>query len=160
VAVEIAVFGTIAVATIAWALGTSLASRGWWTVGAIAAFLHIAAAFHMFHHWSHQSAVLATARQTGAVTGVFRGEGVFFNYAFLVVWLADAAWWWLGPSSHETRSVGVSAAIHGFLFFMFVNGAIVFADGWMRVIGTIAVGLVIITWLMKLFVRKTAAAGP
>jgi len=159
VAAEIAVFGTIAVATIAWALGTSLPSRGWWTIGAAAALIHVAAAFHVFHHWSHQSAVLATAKQTGAVIGIFRGEGVFFNYAFLVVWLADAAWWWLAPSSHEARSVRVTAAVHGFLFFMFVNGAIVFADGWMRVIGMIAVGIVSMTWSMKLFARKAGAAG-
>ena len=45
-----------------------------------------------------------------------RGRRVF-NYAFLVVWLADAAWRWLSPASHETRTTGVSAAIHGFLFF-------------------------------------------
>jgi hypothetical protein len=157
VAAEIAVFGTIAVATIAWALGTSLPSRGWWTAGAIAALVHVAAAFHVFHHWSHGSAVMATARQTGALTGLYRGEGVFLNYAFLVVWLADAAWWWLEPSRYRTRSMRVTAVIHGFLFFMFVNGAIVFADGWMRIIGVIAVGIVSITWSTKLFAQKAAA---
>jgi hypothetical protein len=154
--VQIAVFGTIAFATIAWALAICLRSRAWWTVGALAALVHVAAAFHVFHHWSHRSALVATAQQTGDLTGVFRGEGVFFNYAFLVVWLADTAWWWLSPSSHETRSRGVSTFIHGFLFFMFVNGAVVFADGWMRVIGIIAVGAVSIAWSTKLFAQKAA----
>jgi hypothetical protein len=154
---QIAVFGTIALATIAWALGICLRSRSWWTLGAVTALIHVAAAFHAFYDWSHASAVVATAQQTGQLTGVFRGEGVFFNYAFLVVWLADAAWWWLSPASHETRTTGVSAAIHGFLFFMFVNGAVVFADGWMRVIGIIAVGTVSLVWSTKLFARKAPA---
>jgi hypothetical protein len=73
-----------------------------------------------------------------------------------VVWLADTTWWWLSPSSHETRSRGVSTIIHGFLFFMFVNGAVVFADGWMRVIGILAVGAVSIAWSTKLFAQKAA----
>ena len=84
---------------------------------------------------------------------------MFFNYAFLVVW-PDAAWWWLSPASHETRTTGVSAAIHGFLFFMFVNGAVVFADGWMRVIGIIAVGTVSLAWSTKLRAeRRGTVAG-
>ena len=154
---QVAVFGTIAIATIAWAAAVCLRSRVIWTCGALAASLHIGAAFHYFHDWSHRSAVAATARQTGELIGVFRGEGVLFNYAFLVVWLADVAWWWLRPSSYETRPVGVSRAVHGFLFFIFFNGAIVFADGWMRIIGIAAVGAVSLTWSMRLFAQKIPA---
>ena len=152
-----AVFGSIAVATIAWAAAICFRSRSWWTVGALAASVHVAAAFHSFHGWSHQSAVQATAQQTGALVGVFRGEGVFFNYAFLVVWLADVAWWWLRPSSYETRPLAVGRAIHGFLFFMFFNGVIVFADGWMRLLGILAVGAVSVAWSMKLFAQRVQA---
>ena len=154
---QVAVFGAIAVATIAWAAAICVRSRAAWTVGALAASLHVAAAFHYFHDWSHQSAVETTARQTGELTGVFRGEGVVFNYAFLMVWLSDVVWWWLRPISYESRSVGVSRAVHGFLFFMFVNGAIVFADGWMRMIGIAAVGAVSLAWSTKLFAQKAQA---
>lgn len=82
---------------------------------------------------------------------------MFFNYAFLVVWLADCVWWWLRPSSYEARPMWVGRSIHGFLFFMFFNGAIVFADGWMRLLGIIAVGAVSIAWLTELFEQKVPA---
>ena len=54
--------------------------------------------------------------------------------------------------------MGLSASIHGFLFFMFVNGAIVFADGWMRLLGIVAVGAVSIAWSTKLFEQKVRGA--
>ena len=154
---QIAVFATIAFATMAWALAICFRSRWLWTLGAVAALVHVASAFHLFHGWSHQSAVKSTAQQTGELIGIFRGEGVFFNYAFLVVWLADCVWWWLRPSSYEARPMWVSRSIHGFLFFMFFNGAIVFADGWMRLLGIIAVGAVSIAWSTKLFEQKVPA---
>lgn len=48
-------------------------------------------------------------------------------------------------------------AVRGFVWFMFLNGAIVFADGGMRVLGILAVGTVSLAWLMKLF-RQTVPA--
>ena len=88
----------------------------------------------------------------------FEGKACFSTTLF---WWCGwrTAWWWLSPASHETRTTGVSAAIHGFLFFMFVNGAVVFADGWMRVIGIIAVGTVSLAWSTKLFAGRGTVAG-
>ena len=56
-----------------------------------------------------------------------------------MIWLADAAWWWVSPRSRSARSRWVSVAIQGFLFFIILTGAIVFADGWARLLGTAAV---------------------
>lgn len=154
---EFAVFSTIAGATLAWAAAVCLRSRALWTVGALLAVTHSVAAFAVFHGWRHQAAVAATARQTAALTGVAWGGGIFFNYAFLAIWLSDAIWWWASPRTYHARSRAVTATIHGFLFFMFVNGAIIFADGWMRLLGIVAVGVVGTTWLTRFF-RQTVPA--
>ena len=155
--IELAVFGTIAGATLAWAVAEQLRSRLLWTIGAALAVTHSAAAFAVFHGWSHRAAAAATARQTADVTGVSWGGGIFFNYAFLIVWGADAIWWWASPRGYEARPRAFDALVRGFLFFMFLNGAVVFADGWMRLLGVIAVGLVSITWSTRFF-RQMAAA--
>ena len=68
--IEVAVFGTIAGATLAWAVAEQLRSRLLWTIGAALAVTHSAAAFAVFHGWSHRAAAAATARQTADVTGV------------------------------------------------------------------------------------------
>jgi hypothetical protein len=146
---ELAVFGTIAGATLAWAAAECLRSRVMWTMGALLATTHSAAAFGVFHGWSHRAAVVATAQQTAALTGVSWGGGIFFNYAFIAIWLADAIWWWLSPGTYRARSRTIDIVVRGFLFFMFFNGAIVFADGWMRVLGIAAVGVVGLTWLIR-----------
>jgi hypothetical protein len=118
---------------------------------------HSVAAFAVFHGWSHRAAVAATARQTAAVTGLAWGGGIFFNYAFLVVWVADVLWWWISPPSYDDRPRALDGSVRSFLFFMFFNGAIVFADGGMRLLGVAAVAVVSITWLTRLF-RRTATA--
>lgn len=154
---DFAVFSTIAGATLAWAAAVCLRSRTLWTVGALLAVTHSAAAFAVFHGWSHHAAVVATARQTSALIGVAWGGGIFFNDACLAIWLSDAIWWWASPRTYEARSRAVAATVHGFLFFMFVNGAIIFADGWMRLLGILAVGIVGTTWLTRLFGQTVPA---
>lgn len=149
---ELAVFGSIAGATVAWALAEVVrgvvprAGRLFWTVGAFLAVIHSAAAFGVFHAWSHEAALVATAQQTAAVTGLDWGGGLYINYAFLVIWTADALWWWTSPDTYETRPAAVSMFVRGFLFFMFVNGAVIFADGWMRVLGIAAIVAVSAAW--------------
>lgn len=108
--------------------------------------VHSAAAFEVFYARSHAVATAATARQTAAMTGVDYGGGIYLNYLFLLVWVADAAWWWLRPASYEGRRPVIAAIVRGFLLFMFLNGAVVFADGWMQVLGVAAVGVVMRSW--------------
>lgn len=108
------------------------------------ALAHSTAAFGVFYGWSHATAQEQTAAQTLALTGADFAGGIYVNYLFLAVWLADAAWWWVWPASYRTRPRVVSLAVHGFLFFVIVNGAIVFADGWARVVGVVAVSAVLL----------------
>ena len=146
---DAAVFVTIAGATGAWAGAELLRSRLLWSAGAVLASVHAVAAFAVFYGWSHDVAVAATARQTAALTGLPWGGGVFFNYAFLAVWIGDAIWWWRAPRGYAARPRAIDAAVRGFLFFMFVNGAVIFADGWMRLLGGLAVGVVSMTWCIR-----------
>jgi hypothetical protein len=148
---QLAVFGTIAASTMAWALAEWRRSRTLWAIGAILATIHSAAAFEVFYGWSHDAAVVATAHQTRAVFGVDWGGGLYFNYAFLVVWLADALWWWIVPRRYDSRPPVIGAVVRSFLFFMFLNGAVIFADGWMRVLGILSVTIVSIAWLKSYF---------
>jgi MFS family permease len=143
-AVELLVFGTIAAGVLSWAAGEVLASRAWWTAGALLTLLHSVVAFFVFYEGSHQIAQAETMKQTAALTGVVFPGGIYVNYTFLLVWLGDAAWWWLSPHSRAARPRGLTWVVRGFIFFIIVNGAVVFADGWARVVGLIAVAAVTI----------------
>ncbi|HYP15237.1 MAG TPA: hypothetical protein VEQ63_15010 [Bryobacteraceae bacterium] len=96
-----------------------------WTAGLGLYLIHVCFAFQYFYSWSHQVAYEQTARQTAALFGVNWGGGLYLNYAFTAIWLADCLWWWLGNSSYIRRPSAVSAGVHVFLAFMFVNATIV-----------------------------------
>jgi hypothetical protein len=136
--VEIAVFYTIAAAVLCWAVAEALASRVFWTSGALLALVHSVAAFVWFYGGSHDTARIETTRQTAALTGVDFSGGIYLNYLFLIVWLGDAAWWWVAPTSYRARPRALGLAVRGFIFFVIVNGAVVFADGGARVVGFVA----------------------
>ena len=147
---EAAVFVTVAGSVLAWAAGEGVPSRVAWSLGALLAVAHALLAFAVFYGWSHAVAREATARQTAALTGLAFAGGIYVNYVFLLVWLGDAMWWWVAPRSHAARPGWVSVTIRGFIFFIIVNGAVVFADGLARVLGLAAVSLVAVTWLRRL----------
>ncbi len=113
-------------------------TRAMWTAGCALFLAHAAAAFHFHHHWSHAAAEAETARQTQALFGVATGSGLWFNYAFALVWLIDAIWWWSAPARYAARPRWLHAAVHGFMAFMFFNGAVVFAAGPTRWLGLAA----------------------
>jgi hypothetical protein len=147
--VSLFVFGSIAVAVVLWAAAEILFSRLLWTAGAMLALAHSLAAFATFYDGSHAIARQETARQTAALTGIEFSGGIYVNYLFLAVWAGDAVWWWLAPSAYASRPRWLSIAIRGFIFFIIVNGAVVFADGWARVLGAIATTTVVASWFLK-----------
>jgi hypothetical protein len=128
-------------------------SRLWWTVGAAFVAVHSVAAFGIVYDWRHAVAEAATARQTAALVGIEAGAGIFVNYVCLGVWALDALWWWRRPDSYAARPRPVTLAVRGFIFFMFLNGAVVFADGWMRVLGAASVGIVTVEWCRRVWLR-------
>ncbi len=105
-----------------WAIETP---RGWaarwcWTWGLVCFLVHLAMAFHYFHHWSHAHAF----ERTREVSGV--GEGIYVSYLFTWLWGADVAYWWLSPGGYAARSRWIDRTLQAFMLFIVINGTIVF----------------------------------
>src|SRR6185503_2577121 len=103
---------TMLMSTVAWAWAEVLKirrphqvepARRLWTAALALALIHAGLAFDVAYQWSHQAAFLDTARRTAAVTGIVWGGGIFVNYLFLALWLADAVWWWVAPAAYLRR---------------------------------------------------------
>jgi hypothetical protein len=154
---RLAVFVTIAAAVLCWAAGEAVRSRMAWVAGAVLALAHSLLAFHVFYGWSHDTARRLTMQQTAALTGLDFAGGIYVNYLFLASWMADAVWWVASRRTYESRPRLVSIAVRGFIFFIIVNGAVVFADGLARLVGIGATSLVVMTWLLKRSLRHGAS---
>ncbi len=122
----------------AWLIRRDRAARILWTIACGFYLLHVASAFQFYHHWSHAAAYAETARQTAQVFGIDWGGGLYFNYAFTVIWIADAIWWWQAGLVAYRERRRMNAAVHWFLAFMFFNATVVFASGWTRWTGVAA----------------------
>ena len=124
-------------------------TTGWaWHASALGltlALVHTALAFDIVHRWSHDDAVLNTAMQTGRVFGTEVGWGVYVNYLFFLVWLADLAWW-RRDGGVDGRPRGAAVALQAFYFVIIVNAAVIFALGWRRLVGTVLVILLVTAW--------------
>lgn len=103
--------------------------RKLWSCAALVFAIHVALAFHLVHHWSHDAAWQATKVQGGV------GEGIYLNYLVLALWLLDAAWWWIKPQSYLHRSRWLSLSLHLCFLFMWFNAAVIFAIGYLRWFG-------------------------
>lgn len=137
----------------------SVAARWLWTVGGILLLAHVACAFHFFHDWQHSRAAADTARQTAELIGWSFGGGVYFNYAFVLLWVVDASWWWAHPDSYARRSRLLAFAVQSYLFFIAINGAIVFEDGPTRWIGLIIVATLSYHAIRRLVSGRGAKLG-
>jgi hypothetical protein len=86
-----------------------------WTVSCVLFDVHVACAFHFHHHWSHAAAWRHTADRTEELMGFPFGDGIFFSYVFLGLWLFDVIWlWFLGPPlSRHTRNKPIGTDLFG-----------------------------------------------
>lgn len=153
---ELLVFGAVAAAVVCWAVAEVFRHRGLWAAGALLMVVHSIAAFRLFYAGSHEVARAATAQQTATLTGVQFAGGIYINYIFLTIWTADAMWWLTAPRSYAARPRLLSIAVRGFIFFIITNGAVIFADGWARVLGAASVMLVIASWFLKPWLPRDA----
>lgn len=128
-----------------------MAIRRWqricWTLGCLVFLVHVASAFHFQHDWSHRLATDHTAEVSEQVVGWAFGEGIYFSYAFTLLWSLDVAWMWLGPMSREQRAPSITAVLHIFMLTIAVNGAIIFATGPTRWVGLLVLGMLGIFWV-------------
>ena len=124
--------------------GRRLGERLWYTFGLGVCLFHIAVAFHTGHEWSHQKAYEHTERVGGA------GWGVYVNYAFVAVWLADVTWMWVSFDSYKSRPRWVGWLVVGFMGFVVLNAAVVFGSGMRRwaslLFLAVPAGLVAVGW--------------
>ena len=129
-------------------------ARWCWTWGLFAFLVHLAAAFHYFHQWSHAHAFEHTRQVSGW------GEGIYLSYLFTLLWAADTVWWWLLPSAYAVRSEWLHRALHAFMLFIAFNSTVVFETGpirWAAAAGTAALA---IAWLVKRQRTHVAPQGP
>jgi hypothetical protein len=134
---------TVRLALVYYAIGTTLmlflrpaewgAASGWgrlarwcWTLAWATYLVHLAMAFHHYHHWSHGDAVAHTQEVSGF------GEGIWFSHLFTLVWTVDVAIWWLWPAGYATRSPWWDRLLHGYMAFIIFNATVVYEEGAIR----------------------------
>lgn len=114
------------------------------TLGCLLCLFHIAVAFHVGHEWSHRKAFEHTERASGF------GWGVWVNYTFALVWVADVAWMWLAFDHYLKRPRWLRWSVVGFMGFIVFNAAFVFGSGanrwlWLA-FASVLVVLVVAPW--------------
>jgi len=117
-----------------------------WSTACLFAAVHAYLALSDVHQWNHQHAFDHIANETERVLGFRFGYGVYFNYLFVIVWIADVIWLWSSPESYQNRSNRLSSAFHLFLILIMVNGAVVFRDGLPRYLGIVVIASILVTW--------------
>ena len=129
--------------------GTPPPAWAWWTftAGLALAIVHTLISFHVVHAWDHGNAVRSTAAQTEAMFGIAAGWGVYVNYAFFAVWLADAWWWRASPGA--VRPALATWFLRAFYLIVIFNAAVVFAAGVRRILG-----LVLVSWLSRVWTAR------
>lgn len=116
----------------------------WWAVGCGYLWLHVAIVFHLMHHWS-QAEAFEHIRKVGGV-----GEGLYANYALMLIWLLDAIWLSTNQTSYRRRPRWLSYAIYGFLLFMVFNGMVVYGTWLGRSLFAIFMLIACIRWSSRL----------
>jgi hypothetical protein len=112
----------------------STSARTIWTLGCGLFLVHVTCAFQFYHGWSHAAAWEKTASETDKLLGIRFGDGIYFSYAFTLLWLFDVAAMWLWPRADGALRL----LVHAYLFFIAFNGAIVFEAGPTRWVGVAA----------------------
>ena len=117
-----------------------------WCLGLAACGVHIAVAMAFHHHWSHAAAVLETARQTEAVYGLAWGGGVYVNYLFVAVWLAELVWWRVDPRRYLGQRPWSIWTVRAFYLVIVVNAAVIFAAPDRRLAGVVVTAALLAAW--------------
>jgi hypothetical protein len=114
------------------------------SLGCAAFLAHVGCAFHFYHHWSHAAAYADTARQTAAYFGWYWGGGLYFNYAFLLLWVSQVIYSW--TSSSRPFSACLVWVVRSFVLLMVVNGAVVFVHGPVKWFGLFLCVALLLCW--------------
>jgi hypothetical protein len=96
------------------------------------------------------------ASQTFEMTGIETGIGLYINYAFAGLWVADTAIWWSMSTSHEHRPRWLEGILQFVFLFMFFNATVVFGKSSVRLLGVVLCTLGTLGWLT---IRRNAEAA-
>lgn len=118
--------------------------RPWlFLIGSVCAAIHLVWAMSAAYGWDHTAAAAATAAQTNAVFGINWRGGLYVNYLFVGIWIADALARIAVPAR---RSRALVWTLRTFYFVIIVNGAVIFARPERRWLGVVACGALIVAW--------------
>ncbi len=117
-------------------------ARWCWTWAVVVFLVHLAMAFHFYHDWSHADAFERTRQVSGT------GEGIYTSYLFTLLWVADAAWWWIRPAAYAARSPWIDRLLHSFMLFIVFNGMVVYEEGAIRYAGLVMFAAFAVAWLL------------
>lgn len=118
-------------------------ARWFWTVGCGLFLLHMAAAFHFQHDWSHAAAWEHVRQRTLETVGWSSGIGLYINYAFVLLWVGDAiCWWWLVDWPKKRWPYRIVQAV--FAFLMIQATAVFGPPFWRPVVIVVALLLVVL----------------
>ncbi len=110
---------------------------------------HVTLAFHVFYDWSQAIALADVRRQTRDVTGMEWSVGLWINYAFAALWIAEALWLSFRASRHAGRPVWMTWVVRAIFWFMAFNGAVVFVKGPQRWLGLAICLLAAAAWVPR-----------
>jgi hypothetical protein len=134
--------------------GRGRLARLCWTLAWLAYLVHLAMAFHFYHHWSHADAMAHTREVSGV------GEGIFVSHLFTLLWTLDVASWWLAPRWYAGRSPWIGRILHSFMAFVIFNGTVVYENGPIRRAGIVLfIGLACLLLYRRALPRHAAAAS-
>lgn len=119
-------------------------TRWCWTLAWFAYLIHVALAFHDYHHWSHQEAINHVEQASGF------GPGIYFSHLFTLVWTLDVLAQWVIPGWYLQRPGWIDWLLHGYLAFIVFQATVVFEQGvvrWASVVGMLVLGiLLMVRW--------------
>ncbi len=123
--------------------GSQRIARWLWTMGCLVYLIHVAVAFHFVHAWSHSAAYAHVLKRTLELTGLASGVGLYVNYAFGLLWLADTILWWHRLDWSQRRIP--YWIVQGIFAFLIVQATVVFGPWfWMPIFFAVAILLIVL----------------
>lgn len=118
-------------------------------LSAVVFLTHVTLAFHVFYDWSQTTALADVRRQTREVTGLEWSIGLWINYAFAALWIAEALWLCFRAGHHAARPAWVTRLVRGIFWFMAFNGAVVFVKGPQKWLGLVICLGAAVAWALR-----------
>lgn len=103
-----------------------------WTIGWTSYAAHVILAFQFVHDWSHADAWQHTAIETERMTRIRRGEGLWVNYLFTAMWLADVVRIWTACRRRVATNRTLDVVNYFFFAFIVFNATVVFGPAIYR----------------------------